>query len=388
MTEVTAHNPATARRRYWRLGNELYQLLHRWPQMLLAVALGCALGWAAARFWPPTYQASTRIYVGLNPYRTYSDSRFLALARPKYSNLDNYHYWQMSQLDAALFSSEMISTTLAALQAQDPQWQGVSAEELQGMLDATWRSSGNWDLSAQHARSEQAQQASLAWSAAAVAQTRDAVAAARQVIALDDEIQATSQQTVTIQQRLAALEAGSLALQDWQHEAAGRSPAEPAPVEEHWRLQAVISQMSAGPFSGPAGWAGVLTSHPPAGAPLSAYHAWVSQALAQAQAETESLQAQLAALQAQQQTLAERYAVLSERSLGFSPNLEFEDPRPQPIEALQPTGTLILGGGIIGLMAWLIIQLARVRVPDEKPEGSPASSAGVPGQSDQEAERP
>jgi hypothetical protein len=46
--------------------------------------------------WPSHSRATSQIYLALNPYRRYSDAMFEALANPRYSNLDNYQYWQMS----------------------------------------------------------------------------------------------------------------------------------------------------------------------------------------------------------------------------------------------------------------------------------------------------
>jgi hypothetical protein len=362
--------------RYWNLGEELYNLLHRWPSMLLAIALGCVLGVALSWIWPPSYQSDTSIYVGLNPYRTYSDTRFLALARPKYSNLDNYHYWQMSQLNAALFTSEWLRETLKDLRDQDPYWNDVSIEQLQGMLDATWRSSGNWNLIAEHPQAEHARQASQAWSAVAVKHVQSAVEAARKTISLDDELHQAAENITGLQARQAALQSGLAALQAWQSTAAGKPGQDPLPAEEFWRLLALIKAVS----SDTPSWSAILQSAPVAGAPVQAYQQWAGQALAQAQAELDSLPGQINELQNQQQSLSADFDQASQDSLGFSPNLEFQDARLQPTEALRPTGIFILCGGIIGLLAWLLVQLALIsRRAEREPAADPAGSPGQAG---------
>ena len=143
----------------WTLREALNNTFHNWPYILACIIIGALLGWGLSYVWPSYYRASSNIYIGLNPYRKFSDTNFEALANPKYSNLDNYHYWQMSQLNSAILMDSYLEATLDKLRQADPYWQTVDVAQLRGMLEIEWRSSGTWSLIANHPNSHFAQQA-------------------------------------------------------------------------------------------------------------------------------------------------------------------------------------------------------------------------------------
>ena len=148
----------------WTIREEFYKAFHQWPSMIAFFLLGCLLGWLAYFVWPPNYQATAQISVGLNPYRTFSDTAFLALAKPKFRNLDDYKNWQMSQLETIIYTNQFIDPTLDLLRTEDPYWQAIDREELRSMLSVGWRTTGLWDLKAEHREALRATQAAESWS--------------------------------------------------------------------------------------------------------------------------------------------------------------------------------------------------------------------------------
>ncbi len=156
--------------RTWNLREELYNVLHRWQILLAAALLGCFVGWGLSWIWPAHYRASSQIYIALNPYRKFSDSVFEALANPKYSNLDNYHYWQMSQLESAITMDGFLEPVLDRLREIDPYWENVDIDALRSILKSEWRTSGTWSLIANHPDSAHASQAARVWSDVVVEQ--------------------------------------------------------------------------------------------------------------------------------------------------------------------------------------------------------------------------
>jgi hypothetical protein len=348
--------------RTWFLRNEFYQALHRWPAMILFLALGCAIGWLISWIWPPVYKATSQVYVGLNAYRALNDTRFLAAARPKYSNVDNYHYWQMSQLNAAIFLDKYIEETLKDLRKSDERWKHIRPDELRSMLDAQWRTSGNWDLIAQYSDEEMASQAAAAWSKIAVEQSRSAVNASRDAIYTDQELQSVREAALQAGMRQQLLQKATAALENWQktilQPVAGQATeqAVPLPADKRWQLLALVTSLAQ--FN-PA-WQTILAAQPAPEAPSSAYTTWLEQVKAQIDTEISTLDQQQAGLKDQQGQLEARYTALADSSLGFAPTLEFDGPRQQTTTRLRPTGMLILIGGIVGLLGWVIVQLALI----------------------------
>ena len=134
----------------WSLAKELYRSFHQWPVILLFMGVGALVGWSLTFMLPANYRAVEQVYVGLNPYRAFSDANFLAVARPKYSNIDDYKNWQMSQLETVIYLDTFMDATLDRLRKQDPYWDNMDANQLFNILEADWRTAGVWSLIATH----------------------------------------------------------------------------------------------------------------------------------------------------------------------------------------------------------------------------------------------
>ena len=370
--------------RTWFLRDEIYRVFHRWPIMLLAFGVGCALGWLISWIWPAPYKATAQVYVGLNAYRALDDVRFLAQARPKYSNVDNYHYWQMSQLDSAIFLNQYIDETLKNLRKQDERWKRIQPEELRSILKTEWRTSGNWDLIAKYSNEEMAAQAAQTWSEVVVEQSRNAVSAARATIFTDQELQSVRDAALQASLRQQALDGTDAQLASWQQTVRPSGSTLPQmPVDQpletagRWQILALVTSLAQ--FN-PA-WQSVLAAQPAPEAPLSAYQVWIERVRALIAQESAQIDQQQTSLKDQQILLEKRYAAQSDSSLGFAPTLEFDGPRQLVTTPLRPTAVLVLTGGIVGLLGWVIVQLALIsrmnRSQDTLPPGiTSAESTG------------
>jgi len=334
------------------LRDELYKLFHRWSAMLAALALGALLGWGLSFVWPTHYRADSRIYIALNPYRMYSDTIFKALANPKYSNLDNYHYWQMSQLEAAIYLDRFVQPALERLRALDPYWNSVNQDQFRRMLDSEWRSTGNWDLIANHSIKQRARQAATAWSEVVVEQVGLAVEAARQTFMIDQELQAVQNAKLAADLRIHDLQATQQALQDWRSEA-GALADKPLTLQQRWRLLALVSS----PASFTPAWTALLDAQPAADAPPAAYLNWIDQIEPLLETEIAALQDQVSQLSTRQSELTRQFTAASQDSLSFSPNIEIERKQDLNVRQIRPSSTFILVGGLIGVLTWLLIQL-------------------------------
>ena len=342
--------------RYWNLRDEYYRLFHRWPAMLAFFVVGCLLGWLLSYLWPAYYKAGRDVYVGLNAYRTYSDTNFLALAKPRYSNIDNYHYWQMNQLNTALMMDALLQQTLDELGEQDPYWDTVDVEGFRDLLDTDWRTAGEWSLSVSHPDRARALQALEIWSEVATEQLQSAVDSARTVILTDQDLEQVADDLFAAQRRTQALASSQMKLQEWLEQSASLPADQPLAPVERWNIFSTAAGLA---LDDPA-WQALLNSQPAADALPAAYQAWIRLVLEQIEREAAVLPRQIAALEEQRQALNEKYSAESENSLGLSPNLEIQEIGPENAQIVRPTTTLILVGGFIGLLVWLLVELIRI----------------------------
>jgi hypothetical protein len=345
--------------RYWNLRQEFYQALHRWPVMVAFFVVGCALGWLVSFVWPSYGKATQEVYVGLNPYRAYSDANFLALAKPRYSNLDNYNYWQMSQLDAAIYLDAMLKETLDNLRqagfstAKDAYWQNVDISQLRAMLDADWRTAGTWQLIAMNPDPKRAEQLVAAWSDVVLKNVEAAVTSARQLFIIDQERQATQTELIQSRQRQQQLSVVKDKLEAWQQEAWKLSPEQPFSAAERWRLFSLTGNLAQ--FT-PA-WMALMAEQPSTDGLPATYIEWVDHILAQIEAELSILSPRVAALESGDEGFQQRYSAAADGSLGLSPNLQVQGIGDSQLQIVRPTTTLILIGGLAGLLIWVLTQL-------------------------------
>ena len=340
-------------RNTWTLREALYTIFHNWPLLIVFILIGSLLGWGLSYIWPSYYRASSQIYIGLNPYRKFSDTYFEALANPKYSNLDNYHYWQMSQLNSAIVMDSYLEATLEKLRQADPYWQTVTVADLRGMLNTEWRSSGTWSLIANHPNPLFAGQAASAWSDVVVEKVSQSVDAARETFRVDQQLQSNEDEHLRATLRHHELTTAEKNLREWR-ETTQKDPAqteiEPA---RRWQLLAVVTRLA--DFS-PA-WMSVLQNQPAADAKPQAYLDWIDQTLPVMETEDSALLQRISYLDQQQMELGAQYSLVSQKSLSFSPNIEIQRKEDLATLKMRPSATLILVGGVVGLLIWLLTQL-------------------------------
>ena len=337
----------------WTLREAIYTIFHNWPALLAFILIGCLLGWGLSYIWPSYYRASSQIYIGLNPYRKFSDTYFEALANPKYSNLDNYHYWQMSQLNAAILMDNYLEATLDRLHKADPYWQTVTVAGLRAMLETEWRSSGKWSLIANHPKALFAQQAAGAWSDVVVEQVSQAVEAARDTFRVDQQLQSNEDAILQATLRQRELSAVQKDLQEWRKFVQDSPPAGAVEPAQRWQLLATITRLA--DFS-PV-WLNVLSTQPEADAETQAYLDWIDQTLPLLETEAETMHQRILFLNQEQIELAAQYSKASRQSLSFSPNIEIQRKEDLAALKMRPSATLILVGGVVGLLIWLLTQL-------------------------------
>ncbi len=342
--------------RSWLLAEEVYRSFNRWPALIAYCLIGCLVGWGFSWIYPPFYRASTSLYIGLNPYRAFNDSTFLALAKPEYTNLDDYNNWQMSQLNAAIFLDEIIQTTLSRLQEQEETWYSVDNDQLRAMLQAEWRTAGEWNLIAEGRQSELATQAAQTWGEVVLERINNGVKASRNAFMIDQEMQAITTQRVDAEQRLNDYLVSIEAIQYWLSEVKNLPPNEPLQPGERWQVLFLATRLAE--FT-PA-WMALIESQPAENAVQVAYIEWLSRISDYIESDIPILEEQIEALNRQYSELKESYDQQSIFILGLSPSLEIVGLNIVPPEAVRPTGLLTIIGGILGLSFWFLRQLVQI----------------------------
>jgi hypothetical protein len=184
-----------------------------------------------------------------------------------------------------------------------------------------------------------------------------AVAAALESQSLDLEIRSI-QETQTLAAAQAALIEGHLAvLKDW--EAQIRTVPAGQPLDEATRLWLWEASSLADRESGGAL---LLEAYPPPGAPVEAYLTWLDQAIKALERGKQALAAQIAALETEKNDLVSGYGAAAQQSLGLSANLVVDkiSADPPQVALARPLGAFVFIGGMLGLIAWGLLWLARI----------------------------
>ena len=338
------------------LRDEILHISHRWPIIFSFCLIGVLIGWGVSLFWPTTHRASKEIYVGINPYQALTDRSASEHASVQFNNPDDYKNWQMANLNVLIQTDWMIDETLSNLQIQDDYWKGASREDLARMLKVNWRNAGKWRLVAESDDPSRAAQALTVWHDTVIKNVQNAVGEAQNTLALDTQLQSfSSDQTRAISRLAELIQLRETVATHLKTASAWPEDYQPS-QDEHWELWYPVAQADL-----EKAWEPLLDVFPIDGSPASSYIDWLIQTTIVLDQDIWTLEAQSKALQVQINETSARYKDASNKSFGLSGNLQVEKIRRRPPEqyAVRPTGLLILVGGILGLLLWIILWLGR-----------------------------
>ena len=338
------------------LRDEILQISHRWPIIFSFCLIGVLIGLGVSLFWPTTYRVSKEIYVGINPYQALTDRNASEHAGIQFNNPDDYKNWQMANLNVLIQMDWMIDETLSNLQDQDDYWNEVGREDLARMLKVNWRNAGKWRLVAESDDPARAAQALTVWHDTVIKNVQNAVSEARNTLALDTQLQSFSSDQTRAISRLAELIQLRETIAAHQKTASAWHADYQPSQDEHWELWYTVAQADLDPA-----WEPHLSAFPIDGSPASSYLNWLNQTTIVLDQDIQTLEAQSKVLQVHIDETSARYKDASNKSYGLSGNLQVEKIRRRLPEqyAVRPTGLLILVGGILGLLLWVILWLGR-----------------------------
>ena len=133
---------------------------------------------------------------------------------------------------------------------------------------------------------------------------------------------------------------------------------------DHWALLSPVGVVA----GWNPGWVALLEAAPTQTSLPADYQAWLAQAEALIRAELALLPSQIESLQAEQAQVSADYEAAADESRALSAGLEIAQIKEQPPEIvhLRPVGTLMLVGGLLGLLAWMTVWLYQITRKTER----------------------
>lgn len=328
----------------WNIRLEVLNAAHRWQVIMFFVLAGSLIGAAIAFLIPTPIRAETSLQVA------YSADIHLR-------NPDDYKNWQMEQLNLLIISPEVLQETLNRLKSQGSHWANSSPDDLAQRLHVYWRNAGEWRLVAEANTAARAQELVITWEQVILDQIRVATGHASAVLEISALLDNLANKLVDLRQRKLELEQINQSLKDWMQTTNPAILNRPLDTRQRWRLQA---QAATAAQWNPEGVA-VLRAIPPSEAPASDYLPWLEKMTAYIDQELDLLQPQIEQLSQEYDQLYARWYQERDASRGLTAYLvvtPLEERRSQ-VKAVRPIGMMTLVGGLLGLLAWALIWLAR-----------------------------
>ena len=193
-----------------------------------------------------------------------------------------------------------------------------------------------------------------AWAVVIDVRVNEAISHARQVVALDTRMVPLAAELAEMQIRQELLAQIDLNLSEL------RQDVEAVDQVDAYARGLILAQVARAADWG-AGWSLLLEAIPAPGADSVEVLAWLDDFRAVIQAELADLPARSEMLETQYDELADAYARQAELSLALSANLSLGLPEEiaPTVEDVRPAGLLMLVGGFIALLLWLLFALAR-----------------------------
>ena len=338
----------------WNLRDYILVITHRWYLVALAFLFGALLGLGASKLLTPSYRANLDLYVGIDAYRGPRDRYIVGVAQDEFRNLDDYKNWNMAQLNEMVRGDEFLIETLLALQAADPYWNEFIPADFYPMLRGSWRNAGRWHLAAEADSSEHAAQLVRVWALVIDKRVNEALSHARKVVALDTRMVPLADELAEMKIRQILLAQITLNLAEL------RQDVESTDQVDAYPRDLILAQAARAADWG-AGWSSLLKAIPASGADSAQMLVWLDDYQSLIVADLADLPARIDALETQYNQLANQYAIEAESSLALSANLSLGLPDEVApfVEDVRPAGLLMLVGGLLAILVWLLFELAR-----------------------------
>jgi len=347
----------------WSLREEIIQVTHRWPVIVMFCLVGSLIGLATSVCLPSPHRATKELYVGLNVYQSTEDRNASEHAGLQFYNPDDYKNWQMANLNSLIFMDTIMDETLIHLRILDPYWSNLDKTELTRMLHAYWRNAGKWRLVAENDNSHHATQAVSTWEDVVVDRVHDAVYESQKLMLLDKQLESLTLAQAQVISRTLELTQIRESLNTWRTSVTQQDTKLPANEIDREMISNLLDMAE----PGNAGQR-LSDAFPSTEAPLQDYITWLDSVFSLLDKQILISQSQIAALEDKKNEVASIYTDSSRKSLGLSADLQVDKiTTAQPeLTIVRPTGLLVLIGGILGLISWAILWVTRISLLTRK----------------------
>jgi len=336
----------------WNLQEEILKIIDKWYLVLLFVVLGGVVGFGLTYILPAPYRATADLYVGIDVTRVNEMEYLIPLAKSEPLNLDDYKNWQLRQVSAILASDKVLMNALDIL--GNPEDLGSFKRD----LDQYWFDTGLWQLEVTKADREAAQKAAQAWLEAGYQKIDELLISSEAAAALDAELFALADEIGILKSRTSKLLSFQTSSAEWASVFSAQDQKQPLSDELLAELNALILVHRKNPDL----WQVPVSDFPRLEDPVSEYLIWLDNASILAEQDLQVSQEQLDILEADREEVLPEYYQALDDSLGLSANLVLQPLSSKvSVSQIRSSGEVVLGGGILGLLAWFIFAVIKIR---------------------------
>ena len=329
----------------WNIRKSILDITHRWLIIIFVFLFGSLIGWGVSYILPSPYQAEASVYVAFN-------------ADAFYRNPDDYKNWELGQLNALMYSDEILSETLVRLKSKSNDWDHVSLEDVRQSLGTYWRNAGKWRLVAEYSDEDMALQLAETWRDVIVDTVADATNNASEMLKISTAIEVNKTAEEQINLRIIKLQSVIDALSSWKELLSVENMDEPIKTLDRWHLLEVVTEIST---EKPV-YRALLDTIPEPNAPIIEYVDWVERLLSVMKTEIELLEPQAKEISIHVEKLNQEWKDRSDASNGLTAYLTVEKITEEHVES-RPVRTppqLALIGGVLAVLLWLVFAISGV----------------------------
>ncbi len=329
----------------WNVRKTILDITHRWPIIILVFLLGSLIGYGVSYLLPSPYQAEASVYVAFN-----ADAFF--------RNPDDYKNWELGQLNALIYSDEILSETLVRLKSKSSDWNHVSLEDIRQSLGTYWRNAGKWRLVAEYPAEDMASQLAETWRDVIVDTVAEATNNASEMLKISTaiEVNKTAEEQITL--RIIKLKTVVDALSSWKKSRLAEEIDEPIETLDRWHLLGILTEIRSENLV----YGAFLDTFPDPDALIIEYIDWVDQVLRLIETKNEQLEPQAKEIYIRVEQLNRDWKDRSDASNGLTAYLTVKKITEEQVEShpIRTTPQLALTGGVLAVLLWLVFALSGV----------------------------
>jgi len=341
----------------WSIKNEIIEITQCWPMILTFCLIGCLIGWIVSLVLPSPYRATKELYVGLNVHQVSNGQNQGKISEAPIRYIDDYKNWQMSSLNSAIFTKDIIDETLSRLREKDSSWEKVNRDELAKSLHVYWRNAGKWRLVAENQDPLFAYQAITVWQIVVLEKVNEAILVSSQASEILEQQKSLIQMKSNKQEIIVQNDQIINELVILQNKVTELS-------NDLYPDDSFLNSLQKNliKFNSSSAILSHLDNYPSPNATKVEYQKWINSYIQLLELENDYINEEIERLEEQKQELSKTHQETIKKSLGLSPDLVVDGITTEEkiIEKLRPTSLMILIGGTLGLIAWAFFHLAKL----------------------------